>query len=291
MPSKSAGDKSVRDCLQLSSLPRLERQLLLAHVLQRPRVWLIANDDQWVNPHQYEQFLRLCQRREQGEPIAYLVGQREFMGLQLHVNPAVLIPRPETELLVTHVLEHLAHHARATVLDLGTGSGAIAIALAKLCPQAVVYATDISPAALEVARRNAVEHEVQVHFLQGSWFEALGGLAGAPRFDVIVSNPPYIAQHDEHLQQGDLRFEPDIALTDQADGLSAYRTILGQAQTYLNPGGLVCVEHGFDQAQPVCRLFAQADFDDVKTLQDLAQLPRVTAGTYNIGQHLSRFTV
>ncbi len=271
---------TVRDCLKAARLPRLESQLLLAHVLGVSRTWLIAHDDAELESQQARHYLQLCAKRELGQPVAYLLGQREFMGLMLEVNPAVLIPRPETELIVTHVLEQIDAQAPVTILDLGTGSGAIAIALAKACPAAVVFATDVSAQALAVAQSNAQRHEVPITLLQGSWFDALIGL-DCPKFDAIVSNPPYIAKDDDHLLQPELRCEPAIALTDGGDGLGAYRSILASAARYLKPGGLVCVEHGFEQAPAVSGLFRQAGFSDVMTLPDLAGLPRVTAGSYN----------
>lgn len=271
---------TVRDCLKATRLARLESQLLLAHVLGCSRTWLIAHDDAELESQQWRHYLQLCAKRELGQPVAYLLGQREFMGLMLEVNPAVLIPRPETELIVTHVLDQINAQAPLTILDLGTGSGAIAIALAKACPAAAVFATDVSAQALAVAQRNAQRHGVSITLSQGSWFEALVGL-DCPRFDVIVSNPPYIAQDDDHLLQPELRCEPAIALTDGGDGLGAYRSILASVTQYLKVGGLICVEHGFAQAPAVSGLFRQAGLSDVMTLPDLAGLPRVTAGTYN----------
>lgn len=268
-------------------MPRLEAQMLLSHVLGKPRVWLIAHDDHALTDEELAAFQGLCQRRMAGEPIAYLVGEREFMGLAFHVTPAVLIPRPETELLVETALKAIASRTAPRVLDLGTGSGAIAVALARARPDAQVWATDISTEALEIAKRNAARHGVEVGFLSGTWFEpvAYAVVQDDPesrcRFDVIVSNPPYIPLGDNHLTQGDLRIEPEIALTDNADGLSAYRVLTGEALNFLVPGGFLCVEHGFDQGPAVARLFRAAGFDDVKTIRDLAGHPRVTAGFYN----------
>lgn len=274
---------TIKDCLApgttSADLPRLEAQMLLAHVLGQPRVWLIAHDDHVLTEAELFGFNRLCQRRLAGEPMAYLVGEREFMGLTFEVNPAVLIPRPETELLVQAVLDAIAAIDAPRVLDLGTGSGAIAVSLAHGCPRAEVWATDISPDALDLAQRNAVRHEVNVQFRLGSWFKALGDQD--LRFDVVVSNPPYIAAGDNHLEQGDLRFEPRIALTDEADGLSAYRELVVGARRFLVLGGHLYVEHGFDQGPAISQLFEQAGFLDVKTIQDLAGHPRVTTGSYN----------
>lgn len=282
---------TVRDCLTAGErewrLPRLEAQMLLSHVLGKPRVWLIAHDDQALTDEEFEAFQGLCQRRMAGEPIAYLVGEREFMGLAFHVTPAVLIPRPETELLVETALKALAGRHAPHVLDLGTGSGAIAVALAHARPDAQVWATDISAEALEIARRNAARHDVEVGFLSGTWFEPFAHAVveddpeSSCRFDAIVSNPPYIPMSDAHLTEGDLRFEPKSALTDNADGLSAYRVLTGEALKFLVPGGCLCVEHGFDQGPAVFDLFEAAGFVDIKTIRDLAGHPRVTAGFYN----------
>jgi len=286
MRSELSNDKTVKDCLAVGitgttdvSLPRLEVQMLLAHVLGQPRVWLIAHDDHVLAQAEFERFQTLCQRRLVGEPMAYLVRQREFMGLTFEVNASVLIPRPETELLVETALAVVSGVTAPRVLDLGTGSGAIALSMAHARPDAEVWATDISTAALELAQRNADRLGVDVQFLQGSWFDALDGLS--PRFDVIVSNPPYIAAGDAHLSQGDLRFEPWGALTDESDGLMAYRLILARASQFLAVGGSLCLEHGFDQGTAVADLLRQAGFLDIKTIQDLSGHPRVTAGSYN----------
>ena len=272
---------TVRDCLRACGLPRLEAQLLLAHVLQQSRVWLITHDDAVLSQEQHQGFLALCARRLHGEPIAYLLGHREFMGLTFEVSPAVLIPRPETELLVAEALRVITYKNSPAVLDLGTGSGAIAVALAHARSDARAWATDISADALNLARRNALMLGVGVQFLQGSWFEALASVESLPKFDLIVSNPPYIAAGDGHLDEGDLRFEPTIALTDGADGLDAYRAILSSAPQYLSEGASICLEHGFDQSGALSLLFEQAGFVDIKTLRDLAGHPRVTVGSYN----------
>lgn len=253
--------------------------MLLGHVLQQSRVWLIAHDDYVLTSAELQSFESLCQRREAGEPMAYLVGEREFMGLSFEVNPSVLIPRPETELLVQTALDLVAGLTKPHILDLGTGSGAIAVALANARPDARVWATDISPGALELAQRNAVSNGVRIEFAPGCWFDALTGVG--IKFDLIVSNPPYIANDDEHLRQGDLRFEPRGALTDGADGLSAYRTIVAGAPHWLATGGHLSVEHGFDQGAALTRMFQDRGFLGVKTIKDLAGHPRLTAGSYN----------
>ena len=274
---------SIKSCLSAVALPRLETQLLLSHVLDRPREWLIAHDDQVLTGEQCEQLSQLCQRRLAGEPMAYLLGHREFMGLSFAVTPAVLIPRPDTELLVQTALNAL--NARGgqrspRLLDMGTGSGAIAVSVAKVRPDVAVCATDICEQALDLAKQNAVTHGVRIQYYLGSWFDALPD--GAAPFDVIVSNPPYIQPGDDHLTQGDLRFEPRTALTEEVDGLSAYRLLAAQAHRYLVSGGWLCVEHGYDQQHDVGTIFSQAGLQDIETFFDLSGHPRVTVGSYNM---------
>ena len=280
MPSEHDSVKASLDLgIRQMGLPRLEAQMLLAYVLGRSRVWLIAHDDHALTDQQSHQFQHLGQRRMAGEPMAYLIGEREFMGLAFEVSPAVLIPRPETEMLVQTVLEVIHNVTAPQILDLGTGSGAIAVAIAHARPDARVWATDVSGHALDLAKRNAARHGVTVQFAFGSWFDALGGQPFA--FDAIVSNPPYIPAGDVHLMQGDLRFEPAVALTDGADGLSVYRLLASGAQRFLRAQGHLCVEHGFDQGPAVASLLRDAGFLQVKTIQDLAGHPRVTSGSYN----------
>src|SRR5690606_9394285 len=224
----------LRDLLRKSALPALESRMLWQHVLQVTRAWLIAHDDKEISSAQYAAYAALEARRLAGEPMAYILGCREFMGHQFEVSPAVLIPRPETELLVEQAVRVIEETRARSVLDLGTGSGAIAISIALACPQVQVTATDIQDDALEIAKRNAGRLGAKVEFLQGSWYQAL---PGNKVFDLIVSNPPYIAEFDGHLQQGDLRFEPSTALSDGADGLSALREIVAGAPPRLRKGG------------------------------------------------------
>jgi len=268
----------IRDCLARATLPRLELSLLLSSVLEQSRVWLIAHDEEFLSQETLEAFLALEARRQAGEPIAYLLGWREFMGHRLAVSPSVLIPRPETEVLVEAVLAALSKSTSPAILDLGTGSGAIALSLSLALEHARVVATDISAQALKVAEQNADQLGARVTFLHGSWFEPV---APTERFDVIVSNPPYVHPNDDHLRQGDLRFEPKQALTDGVDGLSSYRDIIDQARLFLKLGGWLWVEHGYDQAEPIRELFEKSGFNDIKTLKDLSAHPRVTAGSYN----------
>lgn len=267
----------MRDLLRNSTLPRLEVQMLLQHVFKVTRSWLIAHDTDTLDEDGVQEFHRLVDRRQAGEPIAYLVGHREFMGHAFQVEPGVLIPRPETELLVETAIAVLATCAsdQPRVLDLGTGSGAIAISIALARPDVVVVATDISDAALKVARRNAQALSARVTFIQGSWFDPLSGQAP---FDLIVSNPPYIHKNDPHLQQGDLRFEPGTALSDGSNGLEALAHIAANAPGWLKPGGALWMEHGFDQAAAVRGLLSDAGFKQVNSHTDLAGIERISGG-------------
>ncbi|HTH44147.1 MAG TPA: peptide chain release factor N(5)-glutamine methyltransferase [Oxalicibacterium sp.] len=253
-------------------LPQLELRMLLAYVAGLTRVQMITQSERALNAREAQQLDALCARRIAGEPIAYLLGEREFYGLALQVDPAVLIPRPETELLVELGLQHLPPNGR--VLDMGTGSGAIAIAIAHTRPDAKVSALDASSPALQVAQRNAARHDTRIRFLHSDWFAALED----ERFDLIVSNPPYIVAGDRHLAEGDLRFEPIDALTDHADGLSALRMISARAPAHLSPGGWLLMEHGYDQAQAVRTLLAAAGFDQARSWRDLAEIERVSGG-------------
>lgn len=254
---------------------RHEAELLLLHVLGRERSWLFAHATDAVEPATEAAFAQLLQRRIQGEPVAYLLGRRGFWTLDLTVSPATLIPRPETERLVELALERLPADRPLQVADLGTGSGAIALALASERPLAQVLATDMSPQALAVAAENARRHElVNVHFQQGSWHAALG----QERFDLIATNPPYIAADDPHLAQGDLRFEPATALASGADGLDDIRVIIEGAPARLVAGGWLLIEHGWDQGPAIRALLEQAGFLEVSTALDLEHRDRVSLG-------------
>ncbi|WP_460831992.1 peptide chain release factor N(5)-glutamine methyltransferase [Lysobacter humi (ex Lee et al. 2017)] len=255
-------------------LPVGEAELLLGHVLSRPAAWLFAFGDAAVDASVAADFLCMVDRRADGEPVAYLTGHRGFWTLDLVVGPATLIPRPETERLVELALERLPACPRA-VADLGTGSGAIALAIAAERPQARVVATDASADALEVARRNAAAHGLsQVEFREGDWLAPLAG----ERFDLIASNPPYIAEGDPHLVQGDLRHEPMSALASGADGLDAIRRIVADAPGHLEPGGWLLLEHGWEQGAAVRALLEAAGFIDVGTHPDLERRDRVSLG-------------
>jgi release factor glutamine methyltransferase len=255
-------------------LDPLENRILLCHATGLTRVQLITQGDRPLTPDEAARLDDLVARRLRGEPIAYIVGRREFFGLDFQVGPAVLIPRPDTELIVELALERLPQNA-PRLLDMGTGSGAIAVAVAHTRPDAAVTALDVSPDALAVAQANATANGARVRFLHSSWFDAL---AADEMFDVIASNPPYIAAGDDHLAQGDLRFEPVGALTDHADGLSALRTIVNGSPRHLVPGGWLLLEHGYDQAQAVRTLLQGAGFADVQSWQDIAGIERVSGG-------------
>jgi release factor glutamine methyltransferase len=253
-------------------LDPVDQRLLVCHALGLSRTALITQSGRVLSEAEALGISALLQRRLDGEPVAYILGRREFYGLPFEVSPAVLIPRPETELLVELALERLPPRGR--VLDMGTGSGAIAVALAHTRPDAQASALDISKDALAIATRNAAGNGVAVCFLESSWYDAVGG----EQFDLIVSNPPYIAAGDRHLSEGDLRFEPTGALTDHADGLSALRTIIGGAARHLPPQGWLLMEHGYDQSEAVRELLLQAGFSEVQSWADLAGIERVSGG-------------
>jgi release factor glutamine methyltransferase len=259
-----------------SDSPRLDAELLLARVLDRDRSWLHAWPDTEVDADRQQAFAALLARRAAGEPVAHLLGERGFWSLQLKITPDTLIPRPETELLVEQALARLPTDARARIADLGTGSGAIALALATERPACTVVATDRSAAALAVARDNAARLGLQnVEFRQGDW---LAALAHEAPFDLIVSNPPYIKETDPHLAQGDVRFEPRRALAAGPEGLDDITRIIKDALSRLEPGGWLLLEHGYDQAEAVTRLLRDAGYEAVEDYRDLAGQPRLAAG-------------
>ncbi|HEU4708266.1 MAG TPA: peptide chain release factor N(5)-glutamine methyltransferase [Methylophilaceae bacterium] len=274
-----------------SNEARLEAQILLQHCLDVNRAWLIAHENDAMEANNHAEFEAMLKRRLAGEPIAYILGKREFYGLEFKVTPDTLIPRPDTETLVEAALERIPNDQLCRVLDLGTGTGAIAIAIAKHRPHAQVTAVDQSSATLAVAEENArnllaphsserIRQEgegIQVanlRLLQSDWFSALA----SETFDVIVSNPPYVAEHDPHLQQGDLRFEPMTALSAGKDGLDDIRRIIQQAPKHLAPGGWLMLEHGYDQADRVSALLSDSGFVSVNSAADLGGILRVTYG-------------
>ena len=253
-------------------LDPLENRILLCHALGLSRVALITQSERALTEEEAARLASLVQRRLDGEPIAYIVGEREFFGLPFRVAPGVLIPRPDTELIVELSLERLPPRGR--LLDMGTGSGAIAVACAHSRKDASVTALDLSEEALAIARANAAANGAQVRFLRSDWFAAIG----EERFELIASNPPYIAAGDAHLSQGDLRFEPVGALTDNADGLGALRSSVDGAPDHLVPGGWLLLEHGYDQAEAVRALLAARGFLEVQSWRDLAGIERVSGG-------------
>ena len=256
-----------------SDSPRLDAELLLGSILGCNRANLLARGEDPVESALVGRFDALIESRRQGAPVAYLTGHREFWSLRLAVTPAVLVPRPETETLVEAALAHVPPDGDFRVLDLGTGSGALALALAHERPRARVTATDVSPAALDVARANALALGLpQVEWRLGSWFEAVGDA----RFDLIVSNPPYIAAHDPALNC--LRREPALALTPGPTGLEAFEHIVGQAAGHLGVGGVLAFEHGAAQAQDVASLMTRHGFHGIQSLRDPAGHPRVALG-------------
>ncbi|MDX1655875.1 MAG: peptide chain release factor N(5)-glutamine methyltransferase, partial [Candidatus Competibacteraceae bacterium] len=255
--------------------PRLDAEVLLAHALDRSRAYLRAWPEHIPEAGQRARFQELLQRRLRGEPVAYILGRREFWSLSLAISPAVLVPRPETELLVVAALSRLPEDTPATVADLGTGSGAVALAIARERPQLSVTATDLVPAALAVAEQNARQLGLtNLRFQQGSWCQALG----QERFDLIVSNPPYIPEQDPHLGQGELRFEPRNALVAGPDGLEAIRAIAACAPAHLHPGGWLILEHGYDQGPRVAELLRHQGLVEVVSHSDLAGHDRVALG-------------
>jgi release factor glutamine methyltransferase len=253
---------------------RLESELLLARVLETSRSFLYAHPEQNLPARHATEFRALVQRRIRGEPIAYILGEREFWSMTLHVNPAVLIPRPETETLVSAALENLPAGKPVRVADLGTGSGAIALALARERPLAEVHASDIIAEALDVARGNAQRLGItNIQFHLGSWCAPLKG-----RFELIASNPPYVSGLDPHLDRGDCRFEPRIALTPGGDGLAAIRSIARAAPAKLARNGWLVMEHGHDQGSAVRALLMADGYRNIDTLEDLQGLDRITLG-------------
>jgi release factor glutamine methyltransferase len=253
-------------------LDPVDQRILVCHALGIARTTMITQSERALSVDEAQRIAQLLQRRANGEPVAYIVGSREFYGLPFATTPAVLIPRPDTELLVELALQRLPPRGR--VLDLGTGSGAIAVAIAHSRPDADVTALDVSEAALQIAVRNAQRNGAQVRFLHSDWFAAVAG----DKFDLIVSNPPYIADGDRHLAEGDLRFEPSGALTDFADGLSALRTLVLGAPAHAEPGAWLLMEHGYDQSEAVRRLLSSAGYTEVASWQDLAGIERVSGG-------------
>ena len=276
-PGLAAGS-TIAQSQSAAPLEALETRMLLMHALGLSRVQLITQSDKILSAEQAQQIGALIERRIKGEPMAYIIGEREFFGLNFYVTPDVLIPRPDTELLVELALRFAPPNSQ--LLDLGTGSGAIAIAIAHQRKDLQVTALDVSTAALSIAAKNAARHlpENRITLLQSNWYSALIEQHNDQQFATIVSNPPYIVKDDEHLSLGDLRFEPINALTDHGDGLSAYRQIISGAKTQLFEGGWLLMEHGYDQSHAVQELLAVHGFIDIQRWPDLAGILRVSGG-------------
>lgn len=254
----------------------VDARVLLRHVLQCPAARLAAYPEAPLESAQWREYRGLVERREAGVPVAYLTGEREFYGHSFFVTPAVLIPRPDTELLVELALAHFGDKPRARVLDLGTGSGALAVSLALELPEPDVTAVDRSREALLVAMANAARLGASVSFVLGDWFSALGG----DRYQLIVANPPYVASADPHLDEGDVRFEPATALAAGPEGLDDLATIAAGAPRHLDDGGWLFMEHGYDQAAAVRGLLTDAGFASIASWKDLAGIERVSGGQW-----------
>ena len=263
------------EALADSDSARLDAELLLAVALNKPRTWLYTWPEHIPSLPEQHKYLDLLRRRQDGEPIAYLIHRREFYGLELKINHHVLIPRPETETLVECVLQAATGNAQMRIADLGTGSGAVALALAHTMPQARVVATDISREALTLARENALALGIDnISFVQGSWLEPLADMT----FDIIASNPPYIDAQDPHLSEGDVRFEPVPALVSPENGLADIRQIAETGMPNLAKGGRLFFEHGYAQGEAVRAIFSAYGYGDISTVQDLSGQDRVTMG-------------
>ncbi len=272
---RTAIQQAERELRDTSDSPRLDAELLLAHSLGETRTYLMTWPDQALDEQQLAGFRSLLARRQAGEPIAYITGEREFWSLPLSVSPEVLIPRADTELLVELALERIPKDGELHIADLGTGSGAIALAIARERPRCHVVASDIAATALAVARFNAMQLGLSnIEYRLGSWLEALD----EEMFDMILSNPPYIAENDPHLARGDVRYEPRHALSSGRDGLKDLRIIAKGARRHLREGGWLLVEHGYDQGEAVQRLMKKAGYSAVACHADLAGNDRVTVG-------------
>lgn len=277
---------TIQELLKKSTLDKVDAKVLLAHLIHQHLNWpksaLISRDTDALPKALLDEWTLLEKQRAEGHPVAYLIGKKEFFNIELKVAPGILIPRPETELLVELTIDHIQSSGKKTpkILDLGTGSGAIGLALAKNLPNAQVTCVDVSAEALKIAQENArLLNLNSVKFLRSNWFDGLTTNLPSEEcvFDVIVSNPPYIPGGDHHLSMGDLRFEPSSALTDHHDGLMAYRTIFKEAPAFLAADGFILVEHGFDQSKQVCQLLQEQNYINIKAHQDLAGIWRAAS--------------
>jgi len=273
---KALLDDATKQLYELSDTPRIDAEVLMQHVLGQGIAWLISYGDTIASAAHIKAFYELVGQREKGKPIAYLTGSRDFWTLSLDVNENVLIPSPDTETLVEAALEHLPAGAESMILDLGTGSGAIALSLAKERPEAKIIGAEYHEGALDVAKANAVKNKVEnVEFVLSDWFS---NIDPQTRFDLIASNPPYVEPGDPHLDQGDLRFEPITALTAEENGLADIRNIVENAANYLVANGVLVIEHGYNQAEAVADLFDTNSYTDVQLFKDINDLPRCTLG-------------
>jgi release factor glutamine methyltransferase len=282
MPSIATLIHDITDALNMSSAtPRLDAECLIAAVIQQPREYLFAYPEQTLSEQALQTLQSLTTRRQQGEPVAYLLEKKEFWSLMLKVTPDTLIPRPETEDLVEWLLTALPADSPLTIADLGTGCGTIAVALAHERPHWTLHATDYNFASLKVANHNAAQQQLNnIHFYQGNWCQALP----IKQYDAIISNPPYIATDDAHLRQ--LKYEPQRALCSGTEGLDALKTIIHETQHYLKEGGLLAFEHGYQQAAAIKTLLDQQPYHDIAQHQDLNQQPRFTSCRLNSKDHL-----
>jgi release factor glutamine methyltransferase len=259
-----------------STSAQLDAEILLSHVLKKNRSYLYAHNDESLTDSEIQSFQNLLKKRKSGKPIAYLIGMKEFWSLELNVDENVLIPRPETELLIEICLEKLDKNTKLKIADLGTGSGAIALALAYERPAWQIFACDNSEKALEIAKQNAKKFNLHnVNFFLGSWFNAF---SKTQKFDAIISNPPYIQDKDPHLTKGDVKHEPKSALISGESGLDDLSAIITEAKNHLNTNGIILVEHGYNQATSVQKIMQENGFSNIKTYKDLAKLDRITIG-------------
>jgi release factor glutamine methyltransferase len=271
---RATEQSTIGAALRAQDIDLRDARVLLRVALGVDETHLATHPGQVLSREQGDRFAAWLRRRLAGEPVAYITGEREFYSLAFKVTPAVLIPRPETELLVELAIERVAPDTPASVLDLGTGSGCVAVAIAKHRPRARVTATDISRVALAVARENAARHGTDIEFIESDWFAALAGR----RFDLIVANPPYVAEGDRHLSEGDVRFEPRAALVGGADGLTCIRTIAADSRAHLARGGRLFIEHGHDQAARCRALLHEQGYREVMSRRDLAGIERASGG-------------
>lgn len=275
---KNLVDDATQQIYPQSDTPRIDAEVILQHTIGQSTSWLIAYGDSPATSEHIKAYYAAIARRSAGEPVAYIIGHRDFWTLSLDVNEHVLIPRPDTETLIESALERVTNTPTTQILDLGTGSGAIALSLAKECPLAHVTATDKHLKALNVAKSNAEKNDIgNVSFVQGRWFDAISNDRG---FDLIASNPPYIEAGDAHLTKGDLRFEPSTALIADDQGLADLRELIKHAPNFLKENAHLIVEHGFNQAEAVLEMFSAQGFVEIELSKDLNMLPRCTRGKW-----------